>query len=352
MELQHLKKRRAKKVKRDFLCWRAHTRCLHVLFSWKDFIFSSSYDGTLKQWNSEGELIRAWTIPTDFLHCAAIHSDHLFVQFDQVIEKWDLNGNKVKMWNKANFEHPFPATNFEPSSFCTWNQWLCISWGCKILRSNDELKDVQFLSKHEDRVSNLVVWNGKLVSASEDGIIKLWNQDRTCHLTLSGHKGIVQPLCVYGNYLFSGDMEGIIRKWDFSGNFLFEIEDETPVHTMIILDNFLYSGSDEGYPGIKKWDMNGKLLQKFGEESWVLCLCIFQNMLFSGDWNTHLIRGCKDTQLRWIPKNHAGFSSLLRNQVKTTLMLSLLDEEGAPRHPRGLSCLPKEILFMILSFLT
>ena len=83
------------------------------------------------------------------------------------------------------------------------------------------------LTGHADGVKSIMISpNGRiLISASEDGKIKLWNLKTTeCLLTLAGHPYGVKNLAISpdGECFASGGGDGTIKLWSLDGTFQWE----------------------------------------------------------------------------------------------------------------------------------
>lgn len=104
---------------------------------------------------------------------------------------------------------------------CVWNEWIVL--GGKSVRGGSFLtvfdsagKLVFHLTGHKGagrpvffiksniQVRDITVWNGNLVSGSNDKTIRIWDTAGNCLRTLEGHKSSVNCLQVYNNHLCSG----------------------------------------------------------------------------------------------------------------------------------------------------
>lgn len=69
------------------------------------------------------------------------------------------------------------------------------------------------LTEHRERITMLKTFDNLLVSASSDGIVKVWDLNTyACLRTFEGHSGWVLPagMNADGSLLATGSMEGII----------------------------------------------------------------------------------------------------------------------------------------------
>jgi WD40 repeat protein len=75
---------------------------------------------------------------------------------------------------------------------------------------------VDVLRGHTNGVWRLLVWQGKLITASFNDTIKVWSTGATprqCEHTLQGHTDVVRSLAVCGDKLVSGSEDKSIRVW-------------------------------------------------------------------------------------------------------------------------------------------
>ena len=107
------------------------------------YLYSGSYDGTIRKWDKNGECLATFTGHSDGIMCLQTHNGHLYSgSADATIRKWDANGNST------------------------------------------------VLKGHHSSVRCLAVVNDFLYSGSSDSTIKKWNLQVIC-LPLSAHKGVI-----------------------------------------------------------------------------------------------------------------------------------------------------------------
>ena len=141
---------------------------------------------------------------------------------------------------------------------------------------------------HTDCVRCLAVFEGMLVSASNDQTIKFWDVKLgKCLKTLTGNSGWVLCLTVFDSKLISGFTEAIIKVWNSKGECLTTLEGHTDCVRYLVpaFDNeFLASGSDDRT--IKVWSKEGLCVKTLVAHSdWVYSLASFRDFLVSGSWD-------------------------------------------------------------------
>src|SRR5258708_5256511 len=148
-----------------------HSEGVYCLAVWRNYLWSGSYDKTIKQWSASGHCLNTLHGHTGVLRCLCVWRDFLCSgSNDKTIQVWNLNGECINQWKTESF----------PYSLTVWKNFLC--------------------------------------TGHYDGSIKLWNDyDVECTLTLNGHTGSVWCLVVDGDSLFSGSSDKTIRKWNIEG---------------------------------------------------------------------------------------------------------------------------------------
>jgi len=103
---------------------------------------------------------------------------------------------------------------------------------------------------HDYAGYHMVVMGGRLITASIDSTIKVWNLETLeCLQTLRDHEDAVRKLAATGDFLYSGDEKGIVIKWIWTGIGLkrvapFEVLEE--VWDLCAQGNFFVNVRDRG----------------------------------------------------------------------------------------------------------
>ncbi|KYQ88151.1 hypothetical protein DLAC_11401 [Tieghemostelium lacteum] len=129
-----------------------------------------------------------------------------------------------------------------------WNRGLC---------------SVQTLYGHQEGVWGVQFHGDTLVSASEDGILKVWDlKEGECMNTLLGHQDIVNSFHFDRDRVISGSDDSTLKMWDVnSGRCLNTFTGhQGSVWMLEFRDNHLISGGDDR--SLRLWDINtGQLIQ-------------------------------------------------------------------------------------------
>ncbi|MGC1878122.1 MAG: F-box/WD40 repeat-containing protein, partial [Rhabdochlamydiaceae bacterium] len=122
---------------------------------------------------------------------------------------------------------------------------------------------LQTLEGHQHSVNSILVFGDKLISASSDRTIKIWDLSSGKVLqTLEGHQRWVNSILVDRDKLISASSDCTIKIWDLSsGKVLQTLDDHRDMVNSILVDgDKLISAS--GDRTIKIWDLSsGKVLQ-------------------------------------------------------------------------------------------
>ena len=145
-------------------------------------------------------------------------------------------------------------------------------------------KILQTLEGHQGSVNSILVDRDKLISASSDCTIKIWDLSSGKVLqTLEGHQGWVTSILVDRDKLISASDDRTIKIWDLSsGKVLQTLDDHRDMVTSILVDrDKLISAS--GDRTIKIWDLSsGKVLQTLeGHQRWVNSILVDRDKLIS-----------------------------------------------------------------------
>ena len=145
---------------------------------------------------------------------------------------------------------------------------------------------LQTLDDHRDMVNSTLVDGDKLISASYDGTIKIWDLSSGKVLqTLEGHQRSVNSILVFGGKLISASHDGSIKIWDLSsGKVLQTLDDHRAMVTSILVFGGKLISASYSYDGsIKIWDLSsGKILQTLeGHQRWVNSILVDRDKLIS-----------------------------------------------------------------------
>ena len=142
----------------------------------------------------------------------------------------------------------------------------------KLWRQNGTL--INTLSGHKDQVTCATFSpDGKIIaSGSKDGTVKLWHQDGTLISTLFAHKGRVISISFSSNgTIASGSKDGTVQLWKLDGTLITTLPAHSNSVTSISFSpngNIIAFGSEKGTVELRKWD--GTLIKVLsGHQDWV-----------------------------------------------------------------------------------
>ncbi|MEP7107962.1 MAG: NB-ARC domain-containing protein [Ferruginibacter sp.] len=188
---------------------------------------------------------------------------------------------------------------------------------------------IRTLVGHQAKISGLIVSDGKIISAGNDGTIRIWDikNGKQTGKPLIGHKDKIDRLIVVDGKIISCSMDKTIRAWDIytgkkigeplSGYESYRVQvfyvqekivcrkndhtitvwdiktsehfdgfikkQEDKINKLIVNEGKLISGSEDGV--IQIWDFNSeKQIDKSisGNESGITALIVFNNKIISG----------------------------------------------------------------------
>jgi len=169
---------------------RGHNGPVRTLVTVNDYIFSGSYDRTVRVWPAYSEdvgpsagtdLVKTLKGHRDAVRALACFSRRQATSSSRAIGPFVFSGSddtNVRVWNAATFE--------------------CVH----------ELKG------HADNVRVLTVDDRYLYSGSWDKTIRVWDLETfSCKHIMNGHTEAVLALCVMGGHLVSGSYDTTVRLW-------------------------------------------------------------------------------------------------------------------------------------------
>jgi len=222
--------------------------------------FSGSNDRTIKIWDLEkGEMLHKLEGHQGAI-LALKESDGKLVSTstDQQIKVWDIASGKLLQTlvsSNVNYSHIIIVKDDKLicDSFKTIN--ICD------LKSGNLISSIN--TDHNSAICHLEAQDGKIISADNDGIIKIWdfNTGTLLH-TLDKHQGSICSLLANDGKLISTSYDSTIKIWDLeSGQELHSLRGHAKWLTCLsIKDGMIISGSFDRT--IKIWDLeSGQLLR-------------------------------------------------------------------------------------------
>ncbi len=189
----------------------------HVSFSPDgQMLASASNDGTIKLWNSEGQELKTFRGHEGAIYSVSFRPDGKAIASTGwgTVKLWNLNGEELRT---------FPTNSgwVRSVSFSPIGSFIAFAGDSNMieLRHPDKKLD-RTLRGHESTVwdINFSPDGTKLVSASEDGTVKLWDVNDGRELkTLRGHEGTVWSASFSpdGKTIASASDDSTIKLWQF-----------------------------------------------------------------------------------------------------------------------------------------
>ncbi len=155
---------------------------------------------------------------------------------------------------------------------------------------------------HEHPVLSVCVTeDGKIVSGSHDGTIRVWNMDGKLLAVCEGHEDVVESVCVTKDgKIVSGSHDRTVRVWDMQGNqlALCRGHGRGVASVCVRKDGKIVSGSYDNT--VRVWDMQGNELAVCrGHEDRVTSVCVTKDgEIVSGSYdNTMRVWDMQGNQL-------------------------------------------------------
>jgi hypothetical protein len=153
------------------------------------------------------------------------------------------------------------------------------------LKTGERLKT---LRGHQGAVCSVAVFNGIVVSGSRDHTIKIWDLETGAFLnTLTEHQNTVSSLAIFNEKLVSGSWDSTIKIWDLkTGKCLNTLEGhDSEVCYLAVFNGKAVSSSLDRT--IKIWDLEtGKCHTFHGDQRGAAPLTIFNGKVVSGSWDS------------------------------------------------------------------
>jgi WD40 repeat protein len=308
-----------------FIC-RGHQAAVTSIAVSGEWLFSSSHDKTIKQWQiATGQCLQTFSGHQDWVTSISVSGEWLFSgSRDKNIKQWQLatgeclhtfsghqawvtsisasgewlfsgsHDNTVKQWQISTGEclHTFRGHQTWINSIAVSGEWLFSGSRDKTIKQWQLATSecLHTFSGHQAWVTSIAVSGEWLFSGSRDKTIKQWQlATGQCLYTFSGHQAWVNSIAVSDEWLFSGSADNTVKQWQIdTGHCLHTFSGhQATVNSMVVSGEWLFSGSGDNT--IKQWQIaTGQCLQTFsGHQDWVNSIAVSGQWLFSGsDDNT------------------------------------------------------------------
>ncbi|XP_042463165.1 uncharacterized protein LOC122046504 isoform X2 [Zingiber officinale] len=235
-----------------------HSDCVTGLAIHGDFLFSSSFDKTIRVWSLQ-----------DFSYIQSLKGHEHRIMAILVLDDTNMpicisgdSGSGIFVWNIG------ASLDQEPcKKWYEHNDWRYSGIHCLALSST-----------------------GYLYTGGGDKSIKVWSlQDYTLSCTMTGHKSIVSSLAVANGVLYSGSWDGTIRSWwlhDHSSLAILGHEEpgiSAPILSISIENNFLLSAHENGI--LKVWRNDELFKSQQIHNGAIFALNLDKGSIFTGGWD-------------------------------------------------------------------
>ncbi|KAJ1555463.1 hypothetical protein HK096_006186 [Nowakowskiella sp. JEL0078] len=252
-----------------------------------DYLFSASYDKTVKQWNiSNGINTRNYTGYLGIVHSLTISQNYLFTASeDHLTMSWDItNGRNISTYN-------YSTSDFNRvTRISSIGDYLFIGHsGGNITQLNINNKTlIRSYMGHTSGISSMFLGENFMISGSWDKTIKEWDTNTGLLIrTYIGHTDPISSVFESNNYLFSSSDNGTITQWSRStGTQTRRYSASNTLDSIFVVGNYLFSGTYEG--SVNQWDINsGNIIRTYSESEnykMIMSICVSQNYLFASSY--------------------------------------------------------------------
>ncbi len=214
-------------------------------------------------------------------------SDLAKVSFEQINSLPGDIGNRIILNKILASCGPIPASKL---AVCRVHEGLvysiCVTDDGKIVSGSDdgtvrvwdmEGKELAVCKGHEDLIRSVCVTkDGKIVSGSDDGTVRVWDMEGKELAKCRGHEGWVTSVCVTADgKIVSGSRDKTVRAWDMQGKTLVICRGhESSVYSVCVTkDGKIVSASADSTARV--WDMQGKEVAICrGHENSIFSVCV------------------------------------------------------------------------------
>ncbi|MGK7932819.1 MAG: AAA-like domain-containing protein [Microcystaceae cyanobacterium] len=262
-----------------------------------NYIATTSWDGTAKLWNKQGELIKTLTETKDFIYDVVFSPDGqtlITSSSDGTAKRWNLQGELLNMFKghkKDVYRSAFSPDGqliITTSLDATARVWTVQGELLRVLQGHNNSVDEaafspdgqQIITASRDGTAKLWDLEGnllksfsdqgmalysvafspdgtKIAAAAKDGTIKLWTIADSKLQTLEGHQKLVFRVRFSpdGNRLLSASGDGTAIIWDLKGNKLNTLRvSQEPVSDIIQQGEIIATASLNG--SVKLWQLS------------------------------------------------------------------------------------------------
>ena len=217
-------------------------------------IISAGHDNMLRLWNVQGDLLKTFRGHEAIVWSARFGPDGTMIvsgSDDNTVRLWSRDGTLKKTLKGHN--GPVYSVGFSPDGTVVAS--VSNDNTVRLWHSKDNYKQPSILRGHEKAVRSVSFSaDGHIVSASNDGTVKLWSQDGKVINTFRGHSANVVSVDFRSNdkTIASASNDNTVRLWRPTSRVTFEGDgDSTPYFGFSLDGKKLILASDKG---LKLWD--------------------------------------------------------------------------------------------------
>ncbi|CAG9334759.1 unnamed protein product [Blepharisma stoltei] len=188
---------------------------------------------------------------------------------DGIIRGWDLIGRSVRF--KIQIEKPESKQDITSYHFSGSNLYVGFSEGEIRIFEMLNAKLLSVMRGHEKAITSLQIYDNKLISASLDSTVRVWNpKTAECDLIYQ-FSDPISDIKILKNTLILASWDKMLRVLDLQENTLKETIQalDQPIKCIDIYEGIIYVGGCDSV--IKAWDLENNSCKEYkGHSSWIL----------------------------------------------------------------------------------
>ncbi len=176
------------------------------------YFFTGHSDRTVRIWSIDGQELFTCSGHHDSVSSLAINGEWLFSgSYDCTIKQWEISTGKCLQ--------TFNDHQYSVNSIAISGEWLFSGSDDNTIKQWDIStgKCLHTFTGHQSWVNSIAISGEWLFSGNDDNTIKQWEiASGKCLHTFTGYQNSVNSIAISGEWLFSGSDDNTIKQWEIS----------------------------------------------------------------------------------------------------------------------------------------